>query len=298
MTSCYDIGCQVGAKASELIDGTPPGFVTIGGRYADIGPSFRDYDDLPVDQFASAISSMGTALNSVAVPGQGGADVLDGSVTVRPNDAFSNMTRIVPDVLDWKGDAAANFNDNYHAQLPYVADANFTGISVLGAALEAQRELYTNARESILDIGQKTLSALEAADGRGSAAGTFALTVLAAAGTVAVTVLTAGTGTAAGVAITIAVASGAASTGAAASSMEFGGDSPEQVMADFYTAVGKVEEHIRTRQQEIGDGLRQFAQTVNSDIGRTSYAESEYPVFTFKPTGFANGPGGLGAYDG
>lgn len=108
------------------------------------------------------------------------------------------MARIIPDVLAWTGDAAVDFNDNYHAQLPYVADSNFTGISVLAAAVEAQRELYTSAKESILDIGNKTLSALEAADGRGSAAGSFALTVLAAAGTVAVTVLTAGTGTAAG----------------------------------------------------------------------------------------------------
>jgi len=298
VTSCYDIGCQVGAKASELIDGTPPGYVTIGGSYADIGPSFSAYDDLPVGKLDGAFGHLSTALNSVSVPGHGGADLLGRSGVISPNHAFSNMARIIPDVLHWTGDAAVNFNDNYCAQLPYVTDSHFTGISVIAAAVEAQKELYASARESIMDIGNKTLSALEAADGRGSASGTFALTVLAAVGTVAVTVLTAGTGTAATVAITIAVASGAASTGAAAASLPFGGDTPEEVMSGFYSAVGKVEEHVRTRQKQISDGLREFAAAVNADIGRTAFADGEYPRFKFKPTGFAQGPGGLGGYDG
>lgn len=298
MSSCYELGCAVGALASHLIDGTPPGYVTIGGRYADIGPSFHAYDELPISSIDGAFGDLATALNGVAVPGQGSAGLLSGGIAIQPNHAFANMDRIAPDVMDWTGEAAQDFNDNYVAQLPYVADSSFTGISVLAAALEAQRELYVTARESIIDICNKTLSALEASDGRGSAAGTFALTVLAAAGTVAVTVLTAGTGTAAGIAITVAVASGAASVGASAAGMEFGGDTPEQVMSAFYLAVGKVEDHVGQRQREISDGLREFAAAVDDDINRTGFADSEYPRFKFKPTGFANGPGGLGGYGG
>lgn len=298
MGAAYDVGCAVGAKASELIDGTPPGYVTIGGSYADIGPSFSHYDDLPGDRITGSWGSFSTALNSVAIAGQGSSNLIADAITVTPNSAFANMDRIVGDVDDWTGDAATDFVENYKAQLPYVADSQFTGISVAIAALEAQHELYTTAYESILDIGNKTLSALEATDGRGSADGAFALTVLAAVGTVAVTVLTAGTGTAAGIAITIAVASGAASVGASATSLEFSAEEPEQVMDKFYEAVGKVENHVRTRQQEIAQGLRDYARAVNDDIGRTSYAEGEYPRFTFKPTGFAQGPGGLGDYEG
>jgi hypothetical protein len=297
VTSCYDIGCQVGAKASELIDGTPPGYVVIGGRFADIGPSFSHYDGLPADKLNGAAGEIAAALNSVAIPGHGGVGYL-GNTKVESNQAFANMDRITPDVLDWTGEAATDFNDNYHAQMAYVADANFTGISVLAAAAQAQAELYETAHASILDIGNKTLSALEAADGRGAAAGTFALTVLAAVGTIAVTVLTAGTGTAAGVAITIAVASGAASVGASATSMEFGGEDPSQIMSAFYEAVGKVEGHVSARQQEIGRGLREYAAAVNADITRTSFADGEYPRFAFRPTGFALGPGGLGGYGG
>lgn len=295
--SAYDIGCQVGAKASELIDGTPPGYVTIGGSYADIGPSFSHYDDLPGDLIGDAWGDFSTALNNVAIAGQGSSGLLAGSITVQPNDAFANMDRIVGDVDDWRGEAATDFVDNYKAQLPYVADSHFTGISVAIAALEAQQELYTSAYDSIVDIGNKTLSALEATDGRGSADGAFALTVLAAVGTVAVTVLTAGTGTAAGIAITIAVASGAASVGASATSLEFSAEEPEQVMDKFYEAVGKVENHVRTRQQEIAQGLRDYAAAVRDDIDRTSFADGEYPRFKFKPTGFALGPGGLGGYE-
>ncbi len=295
MTSCFDIGCQVGAKASELIDGTPPGYVTIGGTYADIGPSFSHYDDLPTGELTNSYASFSTALNNLAVAGQGGASFLEDSVSIKPNTAFANMTRINPDVMEWTGHAATDFNDNYNAQLPYVADSNFAGIAALTAAIEAQKELYETAHASILDIGQKTLSALEAADGRGGASGTFALTVLAAVGTVAVTVLTAGTG---GVLITIAVASGVASVGAAATSMDFGGESPEAIMSDFYKAVGRVEEHVQKRQLEIKTGLREYAAEVNKELARTSFGESEYPRFRFKPTGFANGPGGLGGYDG
>lgn len=296
--SAYDVGCQVGAKASELIDGTPPGYVTIGGRYADIGPSFAIYDGLPGDLISGSWSGFATALNSIAVPGQGSANLIADAIIVSPNPVFANMDRVATDVDDWTGQAARDFIENYKAQLPVVADSHFTGISVAIAALEAQRELYATAYESILDIGNKTLSALEAADGRGGADGTFALTVLAAVGTVAVTVLTAGTGTAAGVAITIAVASGAASVGASATSLDFSASSPEGVMDQFYDAVAKVEEQVRTRQQEIAQGLRRYAAAVNDDIGQRVFADGAYPRFTFKPTGFAGGPGNLGGYSG
>jgi hypothetical protein len=296
--SAYDIGCQVGAKASELIDGTPPGYTVIGGSYADIGPSFSHYDDLPGSTITGSWSSFSTALNSVAIAGQGSTNVIAEAITVTPNDVFANMERIATDVDDWKGSAAADFTENYKAQLPFVADSNFTGISVAVAALEAQNELYTTAYESIIDIGNKTLSALEAADGRGGADGTFALTVLAAVGTVAVTVLTAGTGTAAGIAITIAVASGGASVGASAMSLDFSADSPEGVMTQFYDAVSKVEEQVRTRQEQIAKGVRDYAAAVNADIDQTVFAEDDYPRFKFKPTGFAAGPGNLGGFDG
>lgn len=298
MGAAYDIGCAVGAKASELIDGTPPGYVTIGGSYADIGPSFSHYDDLPGSQITGSWSSFSTALNSVAIAGQGSSNLIADSITVTPNDVFANMERVATDVDDWKGDAATDFVENYKAQLPYVADSQFTGISVAVAALEAQNELYTTAYESILDIGNKTLSALEAADGRGSADGAFALTVLAAVGTVAVTVLTAGTGTAAAVAITIAVASGAASAGASATAIPFNAESPEQVMNQFYEAVGSVESQVRDRQREIAKGVRDYAAAVNADIDQTVFADGVYPRFKFKPTGFANGPGNLGGYEG
>ncbi|WP_224275260.1 hypothetical protein [Nocardioides lacusdianchii] len=292
MGAAYDIGCAVGAKASELIDGTPPGYVTIGGSYADIGPSFSQYDGLPVEAITGSYDSFSTALNSVAVAGQGSSGLIAGAVTVTPNDVFANMERIATDVDDWTGDAATDFIENYKAQLPFVADSQFTGMSVAIAALEAQHELYTTAYESILDIGNKTLSALEAADGRGSADGSFALTVLAAVGTVAITVATAGTG-----AIVIAIAAGAASVGASATSLDFSAGDPQGVMTQFYEAVGQVENHVRTRQEEISLGLSGYAAAVNADINRTDYADGDYPQFKFKPTGFANGPGGLGGYD-
>ncbi|SEB59907.1 hypothetical protein SAMN04489844_0640 [Nocardioides exalbidus] len=291
--SAFDIGCQVGAKASELIDGTPPGYTVIGGKYGDIGPSFGHYDGLPGDSITGSWPSFATALNSVAIAGQGSSGVIADAVTVTPNGVFANMERIATDVDDWKGSAATDFTENYKAQLPYVADANFTGISVAIAALEAQNELYTTAYESIIDIGNKTLSALEAADGRGGADGSFALTVLAAVGTVAVTVASAGTA-----AVVIAVAAGAASVGASATSLDFSAGDPEGVMTQFYDAVDKVENHVKTRQQEISQGLRDYAAAVNADINRTDFAEGEFPAFKFKPTGFAQGPGNLGGYDG
>lgn len=296
MGSALDIGFAVGAKASELISDTPRGYVQIGSAFADIGPSFSYYDDLPGAQITGSYPSFSTALNNVAIAGQGSSNLIAGAITVTPNQVFANMDRIVSDVDDWKGDAATDFVENYKAQLPYVADSHFTGISVAIAALEAQNELYTRAYESIIDIGNKTLSALEATDARGTAVATFSLTVLAAAGTVAVTVLTAGTGTAASVAITIAVASSVASVGASATSLEFSADEPEQVMDKFYEAVGKVEAHIRIRQQEIASGVRDYAAAINEDINKISFAEGDYPLFKFKPTGFAQGPGGLGEY--
>lgn len=69
-------------------------------------------------------------------------------------------------------------------------------------------------------------------------------------------------------------------------------------MNDFYSAVGRVEEQVRTRQQEISNGLRDFAAAVRQDIDQTHFAEDVYPRFKFKPTGFAQGPGGLGGWDG
>ena len=170
---CYSIGADVGAKASELIAGTPEGYVEIGSSYADIAPRFGRFDDLPSrSDFDAAIEKVGSAMGSLAITGQGAATI-DG-LTIEPNHVYANMERIATDADNWTGDAATGFIHNYKAQLPYVPQSQYVAASVLVAAMEAQAQLYAKAKENVLDIGNKTLGALEAADGRGNATFSFA----------------------------------------------------------------------------------------------------------------------------
>jgi hypothetical protein len=67
-------------------------------------------------------------------------------------------------------------------------------------------------------------------------------------------------------------------------------------MDRFYEAMGRVEDHFRSRETEIRDGLTEVAAAVNSDLTRSSWADGEYPAYRFKPTGFANGPSDLGGW--
>lgn len=289
---CYDIGAKVGAKASELISGTPPGYVEIGSSYADIAPRFGLFDDLPSrDDFSGAISAVGSAMGKLAVTGQGAATI--DALTIEPNHAFANMERIATDADAWKGDAAQEFIENYKAQMPYVPQSQYVAASVLVAAMEAQAQLYEKAKENILDIGNKTLGALEAADGRGNATFSFAMTVFAAVGTVAITALSAGT-----VPVVIAVAIGAGASAGSARTLPHDVESPEAVMDAFYSALTDLDNQIVAREKEIEKGLQDFAKLINDELANNTWGEGVYPRYRFKPTGWANGPGGLGEYSG
>jgi uncharacterized protein YukE len=290
MGACYDIGAQVGALASELISGTPEGYVEIGSSYADIAPRFGKFDDLPTrGDFESAITGVGSAMGSIAITGQGAAEI-DG-LTIEPNHVFANMERVATDADNWTGEAATSFIDNYKAQMPYVPQSQYVAASVLVAAMEAQAQLYEKAKENILDIGNKTLGALEAADGRGNATFSFAMTVFAAVGTVAITAMSAGVG-----AVVISVAVGAAASAGSASSIDHDSPDPESVMEAMYSALTDLDNQIVTREQEIQQGLQDMAGVINDELEITSWGEGVYPRYRFKPTGLANGPGGLGDY--
>ena len=163
----------------RVIDGTPPGYVTIGGSYADIGPSFSHYDGLLVAAITGSYDSFSTALNSVAVAGQGSSGLIAGAIDrhaqrrVRQHGAHRDRRRR----LDGRR------GDGLHREVPGAAPLRrrLTVHRHVGGHRRARgaARVYTTAYESILDIGNKTLSALEAADGRGGADGSFALTVLA-----------------------------------------------------------------------------------------------------------------------
>jgi len=288
----FSKGAAIGAKASELIRHTPPGYVEIGSSYAEIAPLFDRYSKVPTRAgFQGLTDQIRSAMVKVAYSGQG---AIDHSGPFVPNNTFGNMERIATDIDDWKGEAASSFIDNYQAATPFVPQAQFIATSVLIAAMEAEIQLWESVTKDINDIADKTLSALDACDDKDGAEFSFWLTVFAAVATVGVTVVTAGGGTA----IALTVAAGVASSGASARSIDHSTDSPENVLNAMYSAIDDLNGQIVARETQIQKGLTDMTSALNTDFEQKSWPEGVFPTFRFKPPALAKGPGDLGSYQG
>lgn len=131
------------------------------GYYAPIVDMFRPYSQMPDPAGHDAIVEQIMETMRLISPGAAGPDPL------RPVPANPNLGMIPGSesyLEQWTGRAAVEFKQRFLDPFPYLNANQYLLVSMLYGAMDAQARMWENARRDILEIGNKTLNALNASD--------------------------------------------------------------------------------------------------------------------------------------
>lgn len=297
MGSLYELGAQVGAKASELIDNTPAGYVNVDNhRLSDIAPRFGLFDQVPTAEGMSGARQQAIeAMKKLTYTGDG---AVAGGAGMVPNGVYANILRIGDYLQPWDGLARDSFDDNVKSQVHIVPQALFIATSVLAAAIDSEAALWKAAQADVRTIGEKALSALEASQDKDSGAASFELALFSAVVTTGLAIATAGGSLTVEVVVTaVAEAAGAASP---AVTVNWGDtdDNPDQVVTNLLSALDQVESGLQSQEATIQKGLDDMTNAIQGELDKTSWDKHAFPTFLFKPPSLASQDGGLGHWVG
>jgi hypothetical protein len=162
------------------------------------------------------------------------------------------------DVQDWRGTAAEQFTENFLSPFGQIRLNQIGLVDELTVALEAERKILEESRRNIVQIGDGTLTALNALDDGGTDWGMI-LTVAGAVVGVVGAVATGGTS----LAITFALIGGGISVaGAAVAEASVHGDTVEDVITSMDDAIRKLKEAIADEEDILVRALTQDVDTV------------------------------------
>jgi hypothetical protein len=154
---------------------------------------------------------------------------------------------------DWHGEAAEHFWGNYLEGLPKINENHLAFVGMLDAVLDAVQTMLNESRQAIINIGDQTISALDAVEDDGGGG----LSVGLALGAAVAGVLSAATaGTAA---VAWAVIAGAASIGSSVTAEEatIGGANVNEIIQSMVDANTRLWETQHAVEQDIADLLNQ-----------------------------------------
>lgn len=228
----------------------------IEAEFADIPQLYQSFSGIPDPaSFDGAIESLSYTLRTIS-SGQDPKDPING--TIYPaNAVLDKLSGSESYVENWTGRAAMEFKSHFIDPFPSVVRNQFTLAAVLKSALEAEKEIWANARRDIDKIAHDTLTALERMDDCGKNDWTMTFTVVASVAAVAAVPVTGGTSLA--LAIT---AVGATSQVVAAAAPEdppkiqFSGESPGAVISQMREAISKLRSEINKQETRISDAMR------------------------------------------
>lgn len=254
---------------------------------ASVDGIFAPFDSLPdPSSFDTILTNLESAMSVMCATAEA-KDPVTGAQRFA-NPAFDLVASLGGelDEWNWKGDAYETYRDNVEIPFPRVADNLYAAVSVLYAAVEAEKALWTAVRNDLKDIGEKAISAADKICDSGAGSAAFWLTcgaaVVAVAG-VALAPVTAGASTA----MTIAVVGGVFSIAAAGTQVDWDIETPEELVSAMQSSVDTVKETITEKEGLIQESL----QSLHSALGGAG-------LFTL-PTGIslASGPGSLTGRD-
>lgn len=165
-------------------------------------------------------------------------------------------------LVHWSGEAARTFRKNFVLAIPKVAkNQAFVG-KILMHAMIANKDVFVQAQDDLLDVAGKTLTALEASTGSGGGSNAaVVLTVVGAIATVGAGLATlpwGGAGAVAVFTIVAGVSSGMAGVGATFPSgpeAEMSADTVDGVLSNMHFAVREIQRHVTEHETTISSAL-------------------------------------------
>jgi hypothetical protein len=200
----------------------------------------------------------------------------DGDQSYQGNPSFDAIDSISGETSNWIGQAADSFEQAYQVPAKRVIPNQFLVVRCMKQALEAQADLWKTTHDSIHQIANSTMGALEVVNDKGPAEWEFALTVAAAVVGVGVTIASGG---GAGP-IVLTVAAGAFSSGAVAAGnsgdekpedkgkYKVSGDSPKEIVSSMRTAISQLVSDTYTAEEKIRKGMVDLTAAINGDGDR------------------------------
>ncbi|MGX7669175.1 hypothetical protein [Plantactinospora sp. DSM 117369] len=147
--------------------------------YGHVPGLYQPFAEMPdPSAFDPMIEQLAVALNRLA-RGDSPKDPINGTPCFA-NPTLDELSATDPWLARWTGEAAAAFKTNFVDPFPSVVANQFILTSMLKSALEAERELWVNARADIDKIAHDTIAALEQVDECSTSEWTMTFTVTAA----------------------------------------------------------------------------------------------------------------------
>lgn len=222
-------------------------------EFSDIPGLFAPFTEMPTpESFDGPIKDLQMAVAKLA-QGDSQHDPITG-ITYVGNAELAKLSGSASYIEDWTGRAAMEFKSTFIDPFPTIVHNQFLVTSVLSAALQAEREIWVNARRDIDKIAHDTLEALDRMDDCGKNEWTMTFTVVAAVATIAAVPLTMG----AALAVTaVAAGSAAAATmiGTEAPTVRFSGESASAVVSQMRMAISKLTEYIIEQESKIAQAM-------------------------------------------
>ena len=223
-------------------------------QFADVPAMFAPFASMPDPaDFGGMRDGLLAAMHKLST-GQTPTDPITG-LGVEANITLDAMGGVGDTLRDWHGRAATAFTLGFVEPFPSFTRNQFMLTAILKGAIEAEQEIWKNARANADKIAHDAITALEHMDDCGKNDWTMVFTVGASVAAVAATVMTAGTAV---VALTVV---GAASQVAAAAApddpprTQFSGESSEAVISQVRAALTRLATEIGGQEQKIASAM-------------------------------------------
>jgi hypothetical protein len=210
------------------------------GRYDDLESLFGDFDDCPdfgyFDELLKGADALVKKLSRGEAPnGDVGEEIPDYA-----NPALDHFGIVDGYVDDWQGDAAVAFHEQFLAHSTTYTQNQFLVAVTLRGALRCEQEIWYNARQSVQDVGEKTVDALEDyLDGK--AGNVEWAAVIAIIGTVVSSIGGGG----------LALLGATTGVFSAALGQDMSGDTPEKIAQEARDGIKKIKDEIATEEEKV-----------------------------------------------
>lgn len=211
---------------------------------------FEPFSSLPEPGgFDGYLTELGSAMEKLATGS--GEDPIS-RLPMNENVDLLEINSIAGELTEWEGDAMESFRDHVQTPFPGVVNNLYNATTVLYGAVEAEKAVWTAARNDLRTIEEKAISSAEKFCTTGASQASFFITVAGAVVAVALAPVTGGGSLAVGV----AAVAGAFSITSSAVSTDWDIETPEEAVSAIKNSVELLKGAIEDGEKKIQKALR------------------------------------------